>query len=89
VIQLVEITPEGVGRNASELVRKIKAAKYWRETLARSARPSGKKAPKRWLRRSTSSARSDGLGRADPPVRPPFHRDFRPEIGVPCLIRQS
>ncbi|GAO55641.1 MULTISPECIES: alkyl hydroperoxide reductase subunit C [unclassified Novosphingobium] len=31
VIQLVEITPEGVGRNASELVRKIKAAKYWRE----------------------------------------------------------
>jgi len=31
VIQLVEITPEGVGRNAEELVRKIKAAKYWRE----------------------------------------------------------
>ena len=31
VIQLVEITPEGVGRNATELVRKIKAAKYWRE----------------------------------------------------------
>lgn len=30
-IQLVEITPEGVGRNAAELVRKIKAAKYWRE----------------------------------------------------------
>ena len=31
VIQLVEITPEGVGRNAAELLRKIKAAKYWRE----------------------------------------------------------
>ena len=31
VIQLIEITPEGVGRNAAELVRKIKAAKYWRE----------------------------------------------------------
>ena len=30
-IQLVEITPEGVGRNATELLRKIKAAKYWRE----------------------------------------------------------
>ena len=30
-IQLLEITPEGVGRNATELVRKIKAAKYWRE----------------------------------------------------------
>jgi len=31
VIQLVEITPEGVGRNAVELLRKIKAAKYWQE----------------------------------------------------------
>ncbi len=31
VVQLVEVTPEGVGRNATELVRKIKAAKYWRE----------------------------------------------------------
>ena len=31
VIQLVEVTPEGVGRNAAELVRKVKAAKYWRE----------------------------------------------------------
>ena len=30
-IQLAEITPEGVGRNAAELVRKVKAAKYWRE----------------------------------------------------------
>ena len=29
VIQLVEITPEGVGRNAAELLRKIKAAQYW------------------------------------------------------------
>src|SRR3546814_19165847 len=31
VIQLVEITPEGVGRNAVELLRKIKAAQYVRE----------------------------------------------------------
>ena len=31
VIQLVEITSEGVGRNATELVRKIKAAQYVRE----------------------------------------------------------
>ena len=30
VIQLMEITSEGVGRNASELVRKIKAAQYVR-----------------------------------------------------------
>ena len=31
VIQLVEITSEGVGRNANELVRKIRAAQYVRE----------------------------------------------------------
>ncbi len=31
IIQMVEITPEGVGRNAAELVRKIKAAQYVRE----------------------------------------------------------
>jgi len=31
VIQLAEITSEGVGRNAAELVRKIKAAQYVRE----------------------------------------------------------
>ncbi|MEX6724828.1 alkyl hydroperoxide reductase subunit C [Parapedomonas caeni] len=29
VIQIVEITPEGVGRNATELLRKVKAAQYW------------------------------------------------------------
>ncbi|HVX18733.1 MAG TPA: alkyl hydroperoxide reductase subunit C [Acidimicrobiales bacterium] len=28
VIQLVEVTPEGVGRNAAELLRKVKAAQY-------------------------------------------------------------
>lgn len=31
VIQLVEITPEGIGRNAAELVRKVKAAIYVRK----------------------------------------------------------
>jgi NADH-dependent peroxiredoxin subunit C len=31
VIQLVEITSEGVGRNAVELLRKVKAAQYVRE----------------------------------------------------------
>ena len=30
IIQYLEITPEGVGRNASELLRKIKAAQYVR-----------------------------------------------------------
>jgi len=29
IIQLVEITPEGVGRNAAELLRKLKALQYW------------------------------------------------------------
>jgi len=31
VIQVVEIHPEGVGRNAAELVRKVKAAQYVRK----------------------------------------------------------
>ena len=31
VIQIMEITCEGVGRNANELVRKIRAAQYVRE----------------------------------------------------------
>ena len=31
VIQLVEVTPEGVGRSAAELLRKVKAAQYVRE----------------------------------------------------------
>jgi peroxiredoxin (alkyl hydroperoxide reductase subunit C) len=31
VIQIVEITAEGVGRNAAELLRKVKAAQYVRE----------------------------------------------------------
>ena len=31
VIQAIEITAEGIGRNASDLVRKVKAARYVRE----------------------------------------------------------
>jgi peroxiredoxin (alkyl hydroperoxide reductase subunit C) len=31
VIQVVEVTAEGVGRNAAELLRKVKAAQYVRE----------------------------------------------------------
>ena len=30
VIQIVEVTSEGVGRNAAELLRKVKAAQYVR-----------------------------------------------------------
>ncbi|WP_313332075.1 alkyl hydroperoxide reductase subunit C [Sphingobium yanoikuyae] len=41
VIQLVEITPEGVGRNAAELLRKIKALQYW------SSHP-GEVCPAKW-----------------------------------------
>ena len=29
LVQLIEVTPEGVGRNAAELLRKIKALQYW------------------------------------------------------------
>ena len=31
IIQIVEIHPEGVGRNAAELLRKVKAAQYVRQ----------------------------------------------------------
>jgi NADH-dependent peroxiredoxin subunit C len=31
IIQILEVTPEGVGRNAVELLRKVKAAQYVRE----------------------------------------------------------
>lgn len=41
IIQLVEITPEGVGRNAVELIRKIKAAQHVRQH-------PGEVCPARW-----------------------------------------
>ena len=31
VIQVIEITAEGIGRNAAELLRKVKAAQYVRD----------------------------------------------------------
>ena len=46
MIQIVEVTAEGIGRDAAELLRKIKAAQYVAAIRARSARPSGKKAQK-------------------------------------------
>jgi peroxiredoxin (alkyl hydroperoxide reductase subunit C) len=54
VIQLIEITPEGVGRNAAELVRKIKAAKYWREH-------PGQVCPAKWEEGSATLAPSIDL----------------------------
>ena len=51
VIQVMEITSEGVGRNASELVRKIKAAQYIR------ANP-GQVCPAKWEEGSETLAPS-------------------------------
>ena len=51
VIQLVEITSEGVGRNAMELLRKIKAAQYVR------ANP-GEVCPAKWEEGETTLAPS-------------------------------
>ena len=51
VIQYVEITSEGVGRNASELVRKIKAAQYV------AAHP-GEVCPAKWEEGDTTLAPS-------------------------------
>ena len=62
VIQFNEVTAEGIGRNAAELVRKVKAAITCATTRARSAPPSGKRARTPSPRRSTSWARSDSTG---------------------------
>lgn len=47
VIQYMEVTPEGVGRNATELLRKIKAAQYVREH-------PGEVCPAKWEEGETS-----------------------------------
>gem|GEM_PF-6841063 len=64
-IQIVEINAGGIGRDASELLRKIKAAQYV------AAHPGevcpgqvGRKATRRWRPRWTSSEKSDS--RPDP-----------------------
>ena len=54
VIQLVEITSEGVGRNATELLRKIKAAQYI------AAHP-GEVCPAKWEEGETTLAPSLAL----------------------------
>lgn len=51
IVQLVEITSEGVGRNAEELIRKIKAAQYVR------AHP-GEVCPAKWEEGETTLAPS-------------------------------
>ena len=42
-IQIIEINAGGIGRDASELLRKVKAAQYVASHRARSAPPSGRK----------------------------------------------
>lgn len=61
MIQILEITPEGVGRNAAEMLRKVKAAQYVRQH-------PGEVCPAKWeagdataLPRQTSWARSDRM----------------------------
>lgn len=50
VIQIVEINAGGIGRDALELLRKVKAAQYVAAHRVKSARPSGKKAKPLWPR---------------------------------------
>jgi peroxiredoxin (alkyl hydroperoxide reductase subunit C) len=70
-IKIVELNDGGVGRDASELLRKIKAAQYVAATQAKCAQPSGKKARPPWRRPWTWSARSKSVkyqGRIAAPV---------------------
>ncbi len=64
-IQIVEITAGGIGRNASELLRKIKAAQYVRNHPGEVCPPSGKKARRPSHPRWISSARSDRRSQAE------------------------
>jgi peroxiredoxin (alkyl hydroperoxide reductase subunit C) len=61
VIQLVEITPRAWAAMPPNSCARSRLPSTGAKTPARSARPSGKKAPKPWLPRSTSSARSKPL----------------------------
>jgi peroxiredoxin (alkyl hydroperoxide reductase subunit C) len=49
IIQAIEVTAEGIGRDASDLLRKVKAAQYVASHQAKCARRNGKKAKRRWL----------------------------------------
>ena len=48
VVQASEINADGIGRDASTLAHKIKAAQYVRKTLAKYAQLNGKKALKHY-----------------------------------------
>lgn len=65
-IKIVELNDGGVGRDASELLRKIKLLSTLLLTRAKCAQPSGKKARPLWLRPWTWSARSKSVAQASP-----------------------
>ncbi len=50
IIQAIEVTAEGIGRDASDLLRKIKAAQYVASHPVKFARLNGKKVKQLWLR---------------------------------------
>ncbi len=50
IIQAIEVTAEGIGRDASDLLRKIKAAQYVASHQVKFARLNGKKVKQLWLR---------------------------------------
>ena len=58
VIQIMEITSEGVGRNAEELLRRSRPPSTCAPIRTKSARPNGKKAKKPSPRPCSWSARS-------------------------------
>lgn len=49
IIRAIEVTAEGIGRDASDLLRKIKAAQYVASPV-KFARLNGKKVKQLWLR---------------------------------------
>ena len=59
IIQFVEVTAEGIGRNAVELIRKVRAAQYVREH-------PGEVCPAKWEEGDDTLAPSADLG---PPGR--------------------
>ena len=58
-IVVMEHHDSGIGRDASELLRKVEAAQYVDAHPDQSAPPSGVRARKRWFRPSISWARSN------------------------------
>ncbi len=57
IIQAIEITAEGIGRDASDLLRKVKAAQYVASHPVKSALQNGKKVKRLCLRHWTWSVK--------------------------------